>query len=486
MRRFKRIFLCTGALACGMTSLSLGPSVRADVSADLDGLKAEVAQLRAANLEMKSQVAAMQGQQSENWLNERRAEEVKALVRDVLADADTRASLAGGGPIAGHDGKNFYLADEAGKFMLQIGGRIQVRYIANFREIDSPAPTNGDENETGFQIRRMKPFFKGYIGSPKFGYNFVLAADRNSTTFALEEAVVDYKLTDGLTVYGGRTKAPFLREELISSGRQLAVERSAVNEIFTTGFVEGVGLRYEQNMFRVAVMVNDGQNSGEIGQGNAPYFPDSVPNGGGRDFNNDQTDIAVTGRAEVRVLGDWKQADEFASWGNEEASMIVGVAGHYELGETGNQTTAGDNDSFIMWTADASFKQAGLTLYGAVIGRHDNDEDDIDGENNRDAYGALAQLGYMVIPDKLEPFVRWEYYNLDNITQADENQLLTAGFNYYFNKHNAKFTMDVVWAYKDAMFTNFTGLGLLADQVVGGSQDQNNQVALRAQFQLQF
>jgi hypothetical protein len=54
-----------------------------DVVAELQALKAEVARLRAEN--------------GDSWLNQRRAEEVKSLVHEVLADADTRASLAGEG-----------------------------------------------------------------------------------------------------------------------------------------------------------------------------------------------------------------------------------------------------------------------------------------------------------------------------------------------------------------------------------------------------
>ncbi|MCE9591767.1 MAG: OprO/OprP family phosphate-selective porin [Planctomycetes bacterium] len=477
-----------GALVCSLTGMAFAES--ADVASQVEAMKAEIAQLRASNAEVQSlraEVNSMKSQNGETWLNERRAEEVKSLVREVLADADTRASLQGSGMTAGYN-KGFFLASEDGKYLLQIGGRVQVRYIANFRDHEDGAstPSNYDDTETGFQIRRMKPFFKGFIGSPKIKYNFVLAADRNATTLGLEEAVVEYQFMDGVSVYGGRTKAPFLHEELTSSGKQLTVERSAVNEIFTTGFVEGVGLRYESDMIRAMVMVNDGQNSGEISQSNAPYFPDSVPNGGGRDFDSDQSDIAVTARAEMRLLGDWKQYDDFAAWSGEETLLVLGTALHYEVGETGNLSTSADNDKFLMWTADAQFEVGGFGLYGAIIGRHDNDEETAT-EDNHDAFGAVVQASYMVIPDKFEPFVRWEYYDLDNIVDADENQLVTAGFNYYLDKHNAKFTVDAVWAYHDALFANFKGLGLLQDTVVGaGANESDNQIALRAQFQLQF
>jgi len=58
-------------------------------------------------------------------------DEVRALVAEMLADADTRSSLLMSGGNAGHDGK-FFLADTDGNFRLNVGGQVQFRYIANF------------------------------------------------------------------------------------------------------------------------------------------------------------------------------------------------------------------------------------------------------------------------------------------------------------------------------------------------------------------
>ena len=98
MSSFRRKGFTSGLTAglLGLASVTYAAEQSVDVQAALKALKAEVAAMRSAN--------------SESWLNERRAEEVKALVREVLADAETRASLAEGGMSAGHNGKAFYLA----------------------------------------------------------------------------------------------------------------------------------------------------------------------------------------------------------------------------------------------------------------------------------------------------------------------------------------------------------------------------------------
>lgn len=58
--------------------------------------------------DLRDEVAQLRANQREVWLDEHRAGEIKTLIRDVLADADLRASLVG---------KKFYLASEDGGFL---------------------------------------------------------------------------------------------------------------------------------------------------------------------------------------------------------------------------------------------------------------------------------------------------------------------------------------------------------------------------------
>jgi hypothetical protein len=142
-------------------------------------LKAQVAELKAANQQMQQQVSQITNANDQAWLDERRAEEVKALVKEVLSDADTRASLAESGMTAGHNGTNFFLASEDGTFLLKIWGQLQLRYIANFR--DTNTGTSTDANEDGFQIRRAKIGFEGFIGNPKLEYRILFAPNRDTS-----------------------------------------------------------------------------------------------------------------------------------------------------------------------------------------------------------------------------------------------------------------------------------------------------------------
>ena len=50
------------------------------------------AQLKAELSAVQTRLAQLEAKQSNTWLSQRRTEEIKSLISDVLADADTRAS----------------------------------------------------------------------------------------------------------------------------------------------------------------------------------------------------------------------------------------------------------------------------------------------------------------------------------------------------------------------------------------------------------
>lgn len=432
----------------GALTLGLAPALSADEMTDLRSevqvLKAELAQMRSA--------------QGDNWLNERRAEEVKGLIREVLSDAEMRASLQGDGIMAGHNGSHFFMQSADGGFLMEVGGQVQFRYIANNAE------DRADETDSGFQLRRTKINFGGHIADPKIGYFVQIATDYTDGNVFLEDAILSYDLTDDLKLSGGKFKLPFLREELTSSKYQLAVERSSVAEFFTLNRAEQIQLAYDSEMIRAAVSVNDGSNSETS------------------DYASDAVEAAFTGRVDIKLTGDWDQARDFSAWSGEDLALFVGGAAHYELGDGANGAAA----DYFAWTVDGSVETNGLNVFAAFNGGHINP--DAAGAADRDMYGAVAQAGYQVIADTLEPFVRWEW--LDDDAAGTENlQVASAGFNWFFKGHNAKLTTDLVWIYEgdDPVANPYganelsTGLGLL-----GGLVDAEDQVALRAQFQLLF
>lgn len=436
-------WMAAGAV-CGLTAVASAET-------------ANEAQLRAKVEQLEARLSQVEGKSNENWLNERRAEEVKALIQEVLADSDTRASLMADGMTAGHDGK-FFLASSDGNFRMDIGGHFQFRYVFNF-ENDSD-----DENDDGFQVRRSKLSIGGHVtAGPKWEYKLVLVGSRDDGSESIEDLEFGTKLTDNLKVKAGKFKLPFLREEMTSSSRLLTVERASATEYFTLDRAEQVQLGFTSDMIRALVSLSDGARSETT------------------DIGLDEVEVAITGRADLKIAGDWKQWDDVSAWSGESFAAFVGGAVHFQAGDGRN----GGDANYFAWTVDGSIETNGLGVMAAVMGGHtDNDS----GAGDRDMYGALIQAGFMVIPDTLEPFVRLEWIT-DDVGGNDDAVIMSVGFNYYFKKHNAKFTADLVyWVDGDNQVNNPFGASETSSGLGFSSGDTHTEdnILIRLQFQLLF
>ncbi len=140
----------------------------AQLRAELAEVRARMQQDQAALAQVQAQLSQFRQDQSENWLSERRAEEVKSLIHEVLSDADTRATLLQDSMTAGHDGRRFFLASADGSFRMNINGQLQFRYIYNNRNDATSGAVAGKDDTMGFQFRRSKLTFSGHIGDPGF------------------------------------------------------------------------------------------------------------------------------------------------------------------------------------------------------------------------------------------------------------------------------------------------------------------------------
>lgn len=428
-----------------------------DIEARLQALQDTV------SLQQK-EIENLRGQVGSDWLNDRRAEEIKTLIGEVLEDADTRASLMADGATAGFD-HHFFIASNDGTFLLQTSFKLQTRYISN----NSEQPVGTDEHENGFQQRRTEISFEGHVYDPRLSFKVKFEASRSSGDVGADDIYVNYKLDDIWQVRLGQFKAPFLREFLVSSGRQQAVERSFVNNVFNVNRSQGAQLSGKWDCLSLAVMLHDGANAKNL------------------DFNADRTEIAFAARAELLLAGNWKQFKDFAAWSNEPFALLVGGAVDYEDGEDGD-AGAGQPDVFE-WTLDASAEFSGINVFAAIIGQHVIDSDGNPAAAEIEQYGLVLQGGVFVVPDKLDAFVRYEYINADSMLYngrgaggftalTDESiSIVTFGGNYYIRKHNIKASLDVVWALDQLPIDN-TGAGLLISD--------GDQIVIRAQLQVYF
>ena len=447
--------------------------------AALDEVLQRLQQLEEDNQNLRNEIDELRAQSGDAWMTEQRAEQIKVLVADVLADADTRASLLQGGLTAGwSDG--FFLADPNGRFSMRIGGQVQVRWVFNFQD------TVNDQYRHGFELPHTRLWVGGHLFRPELDIEYFVrgrfqregggAANSGSQefggTFNLQDAWLRIPFTTGWSIQAGQFKLPFNREELVESQYQLAVERSMVNESLNIGRSQGIELQYRGRSWRWNLMYSDGADDSLGTFGN--LIGTSPPN---TPALIEDVELAFTSRVEYLLAGNWKQFEDLTSPPGEEFGVLFGAAAHWQLDEQG-LPPVGDT-AWVGWTADASVEWGGANLFFQFI--HHYADTRAFGVWN--FYGIVVQGGIYLTP-KWEAFGRYEWGGINsNLVTFPDLQAVTFGANYYLDGQDAKWTTDIG-----------IGLGEISDawnsDIAGTRADgfgtDEGQVILRTQFQILF
>jgi hypothetical protein len=361
-----------------------------------------------------------------------------------------RASLLDQPLAAGHDGR-FFIADADRRFRLNIGGQLHLRHIYN-RQSGSLT----DNHRSGFELRRAQLLFQGHALDPRLLYKVQGGFDRSTGALALLDAEIGWMISDDWFVRVGQFRPGFLREDSTSSTRQMAVERSLINNRFAQNRMQGIELRgLVFQRFRISGMVSDGLRSR-----NTPWALTTV-------------EYALTGRAEWLAAGTWSQFRQFTSPIGEAPGLLLGSAIHWQRDEFG---TINDELEILRWTLDGQLSLGGASVFAAFIASHE----DVRGGDNFLRWGLVVQ-GAMYVAEPWEVFVRYEYGDVDEGVDP-RLSVITAGVNWYIDGHRLKWTNDVGVGLKPVS-------GRWAASSAGWRADspgRSSQVVVRSQVQLLF
>lgn len=405
-------------------------------------------------------------------------DEVRAIVAEMMADAQGRSSLLQGGATAGHDGR-FFIASPDGSFRLNVGGQIQFRYLINIDDEDDATEGQEDDFDLGFQTRRTKLDFTGNVINKDWTFRVLSNFDRDGGGAGLEEAWVQYNFGNGWKARWGQFKLPLLREELVSSSRQLAVERSVLNEAFTQDRSQGIEFAYEQEDWNLKLAFSDGLDSE-----NTDFTDQSLrSNIGFRPMG--EADYAFTGRFEYKFAGTWSRFADFTSRQGDDFAALVGVAGHFQQGPNTSVATDIDRQTF-QFTGDVSLEGDGWNAFAAFIGRYENFN--VAGGDDFEPFdwGFVIQGGYRFAPET-ELFARFDAIVVDDDergTDEDFFPFITVGVNQYYAGHAAKASVDLLWALEATDELGGTGFNSTGLGLSGSTED--NEFVIRLQFQLLF
>lgn len=350
---------------------------------------------------------------------------------------------------------------------LKASVQLQFRYNYNQRGSESTTFAGMPDNDltVGFTTRRTKFGLEGKV-TDDISAKIKFAFSQSSGAAALEDAVMKWKLSDTVTLRAGQFKPSLLREENMSSSKQLATDRSSVNERFNQDFTQGVELIFTEDDWRVIASFNDGFGSDNT------YYTSAT-----------EADLAFTARGEMR-FGDanWKQYSQFTSWRGANSGFMIGAGYHHQwMGETNPSTTPGTEMG--TGTVDASILGDGWNLYGAAIWRTMET-----GTMTITDAGYLLQGGVFV-SDQNEFFGRWDLITPSDsnpvvvgVSGAEDFNVFTVGWNHYLipESHAAKFTLEAQ-VYPDPTTESIVRISgnILPDST-------GDQFAITAQFQLLF
>ena len=519
-----------GILASGLALTGAASAQGTDAMSEIAQLKAEVATLKAQN--------------GDKWLTEERAAEIKSLVKDVLADSQTRTSLQGTGATSGYN-NGFFISSADGNFKLNLSLLSQARFTWNYQpgenigtqslgrnlfgNIYAQVEGTGTVSGTGdgvstwaFENRRTQMAFAGNVVDPSWTYmarlNYGSAIDPytpEAGAVVLQDAWVNKDFGNGVGLKVGQFKSPFMAESLRNDGAQLTAERSVVDYYFSGGYTQGIMLNYSSDQIRAMGSYNNGPRAQN-----------------GTWSTNSNNSISLAGRVEFKAMGSWSQFDTESSLKSDESGLVIGAAIQYynnrgssvngRYNPSVNSAIYGGSFNYqivdlggavpvvldsgtdiisttgaVNWTVDATFKSGGLNLSAAFVGV--NSDYQIDGvggeqEGGLTSYGMVVQGGYR-FTDSLEAFGRWEWMNVENGaavpsgpyggTAKDVNNILTFGMNVYAGT-NMKWTTQFGISLSDignsSIETSVAGAGWNQDANTSNS-DQMNVIS---QLQIMF
>jgi hypothetical protein len=274
---------------------------------------------------------------------------------------------------------------------------------------------------------------------------------------------------------------PLLYEWLVSETRGQFVERSLISGCFCGHYTQGVMATLQKEPLRLSLSLNDG-----LGAVNSAWNADA---GGAMAQTGRVEGVAVTGRAEWRITGDWKQYDDFEGWPNDKPLVVLGAAAHWQQGEfgtSGTRLSTGDDPQIIRWTIDASLERGGANLFLALIGNHLSEAQGVPDLNE---YAALAQGGWFLRRD-VELVARYEWGDLD-VPEIEDLHLVTIGVTKFFaSKHQIKWMTDIGYAFnplnRASVGGNTFGWPIDFAGWRPDAQDSDGQFVFRTQLQLLY
>lgn len=373
MRRMRtRWDMVTRGCPIGLMGLA-ATSASAQNAVSLDDMAARLSELEQQNQTLQTRVNELEAGEEGVWLTEARATEIRGIVTDVLADAETRNSLQTSAMTAGWD-DGFFLQSPDGRFRLNIGGMLQTRYMyshineswAQAVPVENPGVPGSPQfsnqrawytltddvvRRYGFDVPYARLDMTGHVFGPDTKFRImgqyqnvrqdvlsggagnssfgIVSQDSNvSGALVLEDAWISHELGSGFTARIGQFKLPFDLGWEVAIPNQMTGDRSTTAYHFGLGRSQGIELGYVGDSIRGRAAISDGGNDNLLGGYKlVTTSPRSSP------YTFTGAEFALSGRFEWKLAGGWRDFDRSTSPPGEEFGALLGFGAHWQQGK---------------------------------------------------------------------------------------------------------------------------------------------------------
>ena len=371
-------------------------------------------------------------------------EEIKHAVEDYLSTDEARKKmglgLPGLTPVYTPEDEKYALSIKSpdGKYTLNLGGRMQFRYT--YKDNDESFGGTDKQDRT---LRRARVYIGGNIYS-KFVHYYV-EADADSFTLGMRDFYVYWTPIEELNAKIGYFKVPFNRQRMTSSAKLLLQDRAIASEAFDQDRDYGLDIY------------------GKPFDGHMEYHA-AVFQGAGEKNIKGNTDNKLMGVLSIRYnpFGKYDYYDETDVKYSDTLKATVGASVAFNGKKVDVKTP---NTDITVGVVDLGVKYKGLSWNSEYYVMKEEPKSSA----NVNSDGFFTQVGYFILPKKLEVAARYSMLDPNKDVAGDIQKEYTGGINYYFRAHRSKIQAD---------FGDFV--------TSKGSQQDQKEKRIRLQYQIIF
>ncbi|MBE7548799.1 porin [Candidatus Kuenenia stuttgartiensis] len=376
-------------------------------------------------------------------------EETKQAVQDYFSTDEAKEILGVGMPdmIVEYtpDDKKSALSIRTtdGNYSLNIGALLQMQYEYKDKDDDF------DESDTqNIDIRRARLNFGGNIYSKDLHY--YIGIDGDKFDVGVRDFYVYWTPFDELNTKIGYFKVPFNRQRLASSATLLLQERSIASEFFDQDRDYGVdlyGKPFDGYMeYHAAVFQGAGEDQADWFQGK----------------DNFDNELMFVLNARYNPFGKYNYYDETDLAYSDTLKATIGAS----VAFNGKRKDVKEEDyDNITGVVDCGLVYKGISWNNEYYLMSRDPES---GGESLESEGFHTQLGYFVLPKKLELAGRYSVIDPDDDISNDIQREYTFGVNYYFRGHRSKIQAD------------------FGHLVTEGEEEDKEENRVRVQYQIMF